>query len=158
MNLPKRKSPRIPEYDYGTPNYYFVTICTHEKKCIFGKPGELNGFGKIAESCLLKIPMLYSDILIDKYVIMPNHIHAIIVIRSDPQKSRKTDLSIVLGQYKMTVTKLIRLREPGKKVWQRSFHDHIIRNQRRYEWIWMYIENNPLKWEEDGFYVSDRET
>ena len=152
MDLPKRKSPRIPEYDYSTPNYYFITICTANKKCIFGKPGILNRFGKLAEDCLLKISAINPDVRIDKYVIMPNHVQVIMVITDD---GCQKNIPQIVGQYKMAVTKKIRSIHPEMQVWQRSFHDHIVRNQERYELIWMYIENNPLKWEDDCFYDSD---
>ncbi len=152
MNFPKRKSPRIPNYNYGLPNYYFVTICTNEKKCLFGKPGELNQLGRYAEECILNIPRLYSSIKLDKYVIMPNHVHAIFIISETKENS---NITTVIGQYKMSVTKKIREEYPSTVVWQRSFHDHVIRNQAGYEKIWQYIENNPLKWEEDCFYNKD---
>lgn len=152
MDVPKRKSPRIPRYDYSTPNYYFITICTANRKCIFGKPNNLNQFGIIAKDCLLKIPVINPDVRIDKYVVMPNHVHAIMVIDRDGlQKS----IPQIVGQYKMAVTKKIRSIELEKEVWQRSFHDHVIRNQERYELIWTYIENNPLKWEDDCFYEGN---
>ena len=77
MELPKRKSPRISNYDYSSANYYFITICTHEKRCIFGEPGQLNWIGECAKEYLLKIGLLYPNVRIDKYVIMPNHIHVI---------------------------------------------------------------------------------
>ena len=155
MDLPKRKSPRIPGYDYSSVNYYFITICTHEKRCIFGNPEELNWMGRCAEDCLRMIPQLHPGILLDKYVVMPNHIHVII----DVQKSEKqTDLYVVIGQYKMAVTKRIRYKKPTFEVWQRSFHDHVIRKQSTYEKIWNYIEDNPRKWKEDCFYVTDSET
>ena len=85
MNHPNRKSTRIPNYDYATPNYYFVTICTHEKQCLFGSVEQLNGYGQIALELLLEIPNRYSHASIDKFVVMPNHIHAIIVLRETPQ-------------------------------------------------------------------------
>lgn len=153
MEYSNRKSPRIPEYDYSTPNYYFITICTHNKECIFGKPGRLNTYGKIAEDNLLKIPDLFPSITIEKYVVMPNHIHAIFVV-TDSVDNKLKDLSVILGQYKMSVTKQIRKLEPECVIWQRSFHDHVIRNQKSYEKIWTYIENNPLKWDEDCFFVA----
>jgi REP element-mobilizing transposase RayT len=151
MDFNQRKSPRIPKYDYSSAQYYFITICSHEKRCIFGKPGELNWLGQCAETCLLMIQQLNPDIRVDQYVIMPNHIHVIF----DLQNCRKgMDLSVVIGQYKMSVTKKIREQIPNFQVWQRSFHDHIIRNQKSYEKIWSYIEGNPSKWEEDCFYIS----
>ena len=150
MDLPKRKSPRIAEFDYSRANFYFITICTNEKKCIFGEPGRLNWIGQIAQENLIKIPIINSAVRLDHYVVMPNHIHAILDVGSDNRKN----LNIVIGQYKMSVTKQIRKWIPDFKVWQRSYHDHVIRNQAGYEKIWMYIENNPLKWEEDCFYLS----
>ena len=152
MDLPKRKSPRIPNYDYSTANYYFITICTHEKQCIFGEPGKLNWMGQCAEVCLIKISELYPNIRLDKYVVMPNHIHVVFDVQAH---GIKTDLSVIIGQYKMSVTKRIREKDPNLQVWQRSFHDHVIRNQSRYEKIWNYIEDNPKKWEEDCFYIAD---
>jgi len=101
----------------------------------------------------LKIPDIFPAISIEKYVIMPNHIHGIFIVSESEEKGLK-DLSIILGQYKMSVTKKIRILEPERIVWQRSFHDHVIRNKKSYEKIWTYIENNPLKWEEDCFFVT----
>ena len=149
MDLPKRKSPRIPGYNYASVNFYFITICTKKKKCIFGQPGVLNWLGKCAEDNLHMISKIYPDIRIDKYVIMPNHIHVIFDIQEG-----KTDLAVAIGQYKMSVTKKIREKIPYFQVWQRSFHDHVIRNQAEYENIWLYIEGNPSKWEEDCFYIA----
>ena len=151
MDFPKRKSPRIPEYDYSEANFYFITICTDGKKCIFGEAGNLNWLGRIAEENLIKISSINPSIRLDHYVVMPNHIHAILDVGPDNQKN----LSNVIGQYKMSVTKLARKKVAGFRVWQRSYHDHVIRNQVGYEKIWAYIENNPLKWEADCFYRND---
>ena len=152
MDLPKRKSPRIPNYNYGLPNYYFITICTHNKKCLFGKPGVLNRFGQYAEDCILNIKKIYPEVILDKYVIMPNHVHAIFIISG--MKENKS-ISTVIGQYKKAVTKRIREIDLEMEVWQRSFHDHVIRNQAGYEKIWQYIDDNPRKWEEDCFYIHE---
>ena len=154
MNLPKRKSPRIPEFDYSTANYYFLTICTQGKRCIFGKPGDLNWMGKIAEENLLMISNIFPNVRVDHYVVMPNHVHMIL----DVQGSGISNINVVMGQYKMSVTKMIRQRKPDFQVWQRSFHDHVIRNQKQYEEIWVYIEGNPMKWEDDCFYMASEET
>jgi hypothetical protein len=81
--LPNRKSTRIPNYDYASRNYYFVTICTDGKRCIFGFPGKLNQFGNIAKDCLIRIPEIYPGIQLDKFVVMPNHIHGILVIGTE---------------------------------------------------------------------------
>jgi len=156
MDLPNRKSPRIPNYDYSLPNYYFVTICTHNKKCYFGTSSFLNEFGKIAEECILNISKRYPGVLVDKYVIMPNHIHVILIFEERKNNSNSANLSHVIGQYKMSVTKLTHNLNPEITVWQRSFHDHVIRNSHSYEKIWKYIEDNPRKWEEDCFYVLEQ--
>ena len=150
--FPVRKNTRIPHYNYATCNYYFVTICTHNKTCIFGKPGQLNQFGMISYECIELISKFYPNVQIDKFVVMPNHIHMIVVIGAKEKQAKLPNLSHVIGQYKMAVTKKIRLLKPDLIVWQRSFHDHIIRNQKSFEKIWLYIENNPVKWEDDCFY------
>ena len=151
MEYAKRKSPRISYYDYSLPNYYFITICTHNKKCIFGKPNQLNDCGEIARKSMEQISDIYPQVRVDKYTVMPNHVHAIIVLSGD----MAVGIPHIIGQYKMSVTKHIRSMYPDMMVWQRSFHDHIIRNQKSYERIWEYIHNNPAKWEEDCFYNRD---
>ena len=137
------------------PNYYFITICTHDKNCYFGRCGDLNEIGKIAEDCLLSISKFYPGVIVDHYVIMPNHIHAILIFEENRIQNDKFHLSHVIGQFKMSVTKRIRKKNPDIVVWQRSFHDHIIRNHHSYEEIWKYIEDNPRKWNEDCFYVTE---
>ena len=98
-----------------------------------------------------QIPELFPEIRVDKYVIMPNHVHAILILDKEGSK----DITSVIGQYKMSVTKRVHTIDKNLNVWQRSFHDHIIRNQKEYEKIWEYIQNNPQKWEEDCFYLKD---
>ena len=149
MTYYSRKSARIPNYNYASYNYYFVTICTHNRRCIFGNPGSLNIMGKIAKEQILHIPDHYKNILVDHYVVMPNHIHMIIKLESD-----QYNLNQIIAQYKSGVTRIIRESFSDISVWQRSYHDHIIRNQREYEKIWNYIEGNPLKWNEDCFFVD----
>jgi len=152
-----RKPTRIPGYDYSSQNYYFVTICTHNKACIFGKPGKPNILGKIAEECIQKIPEFYPQIQIDQSVVMPNHVHAIVIVGANIKAEMPPNLSHIIGQYKMAVTKKVHHYYPNLQVWQRSFHDHIIRNQHSYEKIWEYIKNNPIKWDEDCFYTEQQE-
>ena len=149
MNRPVRKTIRIPGFDYATANFYFITICTDNKRTIFGKPGQLNSLGLIAESCILQIEKIYPGVRVDNYIIMPNHVHAIIVI--DPLKDAPSLIKIV-GSYKTAVTKQIRQIYPDIVVWQRSFYDHVIRNQKGYERIWEYVQYNAQKWDEDDYY------
>lgn len=116
---------------------------------------ELNELGKIAENELLNIPNHFDCVKIDKYVIMPDHIHAIIIIGCDGETERSRPfptLSTIVGLYKSGVSKRIHEFEPNIKIWQKSFNDRIIRNEKGYQEIWQYIDTNPQKWEEDSFY------
>lgn len=150
MKYPSRKSTRIPDFDYSSANYYFITICTQYKLCLFGTIKEQNQYGKIASDMLMNIEKHFSGIRVDKYVIMPNHVHLILVIKNS---QIPTNLNTVIGLYKSGVSREIHKIKPGLEVWQRSFHDHVIRNQRDYEMIWSYIDTNPLRWEMDRFYT-----
>ena len=94
-----RKSPRIQNFDYSSENYYFVTICTHDKACIFGKPRELNTFGNIALDELKIIPKNFPNVILRYYVVMPNHIHAIIEMSTNSNLG----LSEIIGLYKSGV-------------------------------------------------------
>ena len=102
MDLPKRKPQRLRGFDYSKANYYFVTICTDERKDLFGEIGKLNELGNLAEKKLLEIEHYYENVFVDKYVIMPNHIHAIIVLNNlKTERSRPfPTLSQVVGLYK----------------------------------------------------------
>ena len=155
MDLPKRKRQRLAGYDYSTPNYYFITICTHQKRGIFGHPCRLNEFGKLAEFALLDIPNHFAGVAVDKYAIMPNHVHAIVVIGGGVSERACPfpTVSSVVGAYKSAVSRMIHAVEPGIPVWQKSFYDHIIRNEKEYLDDWRYIDDNPAKWTEDEFYT-----
>ncbi len=146
---PSRKSPRIPAYDYATPGYYFVTICTHEKQCIFGTTEKLNDLGELVKSELLAVPKFYNGVRIDQYVVMPNHIHAIIVLEPVPNLPK---LDNVVCAFKAGVTR--KAKKPFT-IWQRSFHDHAIRSQAEYEKIWIYVKYNAQKWSDDCYFPAD---
>ena len=147
-----RKSPRMKHYDYATPTIYFVTICTYEKRCIFGRPNQLNQYGQIAEKDIACLNQHYPFVHIHHSVVMPNHIHMLISIH--PNAENKTTLSSIMASYKASVSRKIHLLNPDMKIWQRSFHDHIPRNKESLEKIWHYIENTPMKWEMDTFYCD----
>ena len=147
--FPSRKHPRLKNFDYSSPNYYFVTICTRDKTCIFGKPDHLNQWGTIAEKALQEIEHHFSGVRIDNYVIMPNHVHIILILQGEC-----SNISHIIGQYKSAVTRQIHEADPQRAVWQTSFHDHVIRNQKDYERIWLYIEANPPNWNKDCFFTD----
>ena len=149
MTYYSRKSPRMKQYDYATSNYYFVTVCTHNRHCIFGLPDNLNRMGKIAEEHIKQIPTHYSSVKIDKYVVMPNHVHMIVILENSDN-----NLNQIIAQFKSGVTRKIRMENPEISIWQRSYHDHVIRSQKEYETIWSYIDANPINWNKDCFYMD----
>ena len=139
-------------YDYTAPNYYFITICTWEKRHLFGKAGLLNPCGQIALDGIQKIPCHFPQASVEKAVVMPNHVHMILDLQADG-----ASISTIVGQYKSYVSRCIRQLRPVEKIWQSSFHDHVIRSQQSYERIWLYIHANPDNWEKDCFY-SEKQT
>ncbi|MBQ2931370.1 MAG: transposase [Clostridia bacterium] len=156
MSLPKRKPTRLKDYDYSTPGAYFVTICTHNRKCILSNivgegfhtlpQNQLTSIGKEIEKSLQYINDNYIGVAIDKYVIMPNHIHLIVVLDNSGGRGNPP-LQNIIGQLKAYTTNKF-----GDVLWQRSYHDHIIRGEEDYQKIWEYIDTNTAKWEEDCFY------
>ena len=164
MNLPNRKPTRLKNYDYSQNGYYFVTICTNNKENILcdivGQglaPAEtkLSVLGKIADTEILNLENRYDCIKINKYVIMPNHIHAIIIIQNKTAgASPCPTLSDIICTLKSITTRKYHLLKPNIKIWQTSFHDHIIRGEDDYLKIWNYIDTNPQKWREDCFYTE----
>ena len=150
--FPVRKNPRLKSYDYTSYNYYFVTVCTKDKACIFGSQQRLSPIGRVAEECIEKMADHFLDVRIDKWVVMPNHIHAIIILPGNV-----ISLSTVIGQYKAAVSKKAHIFCPDISIWQSSFHDHVIRNQADYERIWAYIDTNPARWVDDCFYTPQPE-
>ncbi len=149
MPFYSRKVVRLQNFDYSSVNHYFITICTDEKKCIFGNVRQLNPFGEIAKKDIQELPSYYDGIWVEHFVVMPNHIHMILVIEKNLEN---VTVNQIISLYKAGVSRKIRKRNPDCKVWQRSFYEHVIRNQADHDNIWNYIENNPLKWELDRFY------
>ena len=164
MNLPVRKRVRLKNYDYSSEGAYFITICTHNKQCIFSNivgqglaPAavELSTLGEIANTEILDLENRYKNIKINKYVIMPNHIHAIIIIDTKTAgASPCPTLSDIICAFKSLVTRKCHILNSKQNIWQSSFHDHIIRDEADYLKIWNYIDTNPQKWNEDCFYVE----
>lgn len=144
---PIRKNPRLKGYDYSTPNYYFITICSHDMAPIFGDVGMPTPARKIALRGLRDISAHFPRARVDKCVVMPNHVHCILVLEGDG-----ADVPTIIGQYKSFVSREIRKILPGIKVWQRSYHDVIIRSREQYESHWLYIQTNPQNWEADDLY------
>ena len=158
VEYPKRKTIRLPEFDYDT-GAYFVTICTQDRRCILSDilVGEglappvcrQTEIGNIVEKEIQAIPERYHNVKIEKYVIMPNHIHMIVMIHADAggASPSPTLIDVVRVIKSMSARKTI-----GARLWQRSYHEHVIRNELDYLEIWNYIDTNPSKWALDRYY------
>ncbi len=156
MEVPKRKQIRLPEYDFRTVNAYFVTICTKDRKNLFwenvgasiARPQDvrLSAYGEIVDKAISEIGNRYPAVSVDKYVIMPNHIHLLLQIHSDEDGRPMVapTLSTVVQQMKGAVSKQV-----GFPLWQKGFYDHVVRGDRDYQDVWTYIEGNPMNYLED---------
>ena len=159
MQLHKRKNIRLKEFDYSSRGAYFITICTHDRKNLFvgaiheSPELQLNPFGQIVDKYINQLNTRF-DIKIDKYVIMPNHIHLIIVVeqRAIRESPLRSTISKAVGYLKMNASRDIHNKGYTDTVWQRSFYDHVIRNEQDYQKIRNYIDTNPAKWQEDKYY------
>lgn len=150
IEFPKRKKIRLQEYDYSTAGAYFITICVRDRRRILWdfvgadiiRPNDirLSKYGLIVEKAINNISTYYEDISVDKFSIMPDHIHLIISSKDGRIISAPT-MSRVVGQMKRWVSK-----EAKTSFWQKSYYDHIVRNEKDYEEIWQYVEHNPRMW------------
>jgi putative transposase len=165
-----RRSIRLKGYDYSKIGAYFITICTQNRECLFGEiiAGEmrLNAAGDSAMQCWQAIPDHFPHAESDEWVIMPNHVHGIVLIVDVPVGAKnfsplqqpnfsplqpgtsKTIGSIVRG-FKIGVTKWMRNNTPIHDVWQRNYWEHVVRNESELDRIREYIRNNPVRWELD---------
>ncbi len=156
-----RKSIRLKEYDYAESGMYFFTVCCHDKKALLGHISEgeieLNRFGEIVHEVWLDLPKHYAQIKLDEFVVMPNHIHGILVINPPAGESgaKKHTLSEIIRALKTFSARQINaLRSlAGVPVWQRNYYEHIIRDESSYTTIAEYIQTNPMQWEKDDYHV-----
>ena len=155
-----RRSARLPKYDYGKQGVYFVTFCTYQRQCTLSTVGRddlgepslrLSVIGKIVEHYIRTIPGAYPYVSIDSYVIMPNHVHMLISVLCDdgaPRSSRPTELVPRI----IAALKRFSNQDAGRNLWQRSFYDHVIRDDADYAVKYNYILDNPRRWAEDEYY------
>ena len=168
MNLPNRKPTRLKKYDYSSSGSYFVTICTKDRKELLSQiivgdgvldvpKNILTHFGEIADMHLSSMSGFYTNIKIDKYVIMPNHIHLLIqIFETEPViglLGTPTPTNSLISQFISTFKRFCN-KEYGENIWQRSYHDHIVRGEADYKKIWEYIDTNILRWKDDCFYIK----
>ena len=171
-NKHRRRSIRLRGFDYSQAGAYFVTICTHERACRFGDVVDgdmrLNEAGRIVEQCWSAIPIHFPDVVLDAFIVMPNHVHGIVVItdgtvgaknfsplqdnvmtiRKPVRSPSKTIGSIVRG-FKIGVTQWFRREGGTDKIWQRNYYEHIIRDDISLNRIREYVQNNPMQWSYD---------
>ena len=170
-NRRRRHSIRLRDFDYSQAGAYFVTVCTYERACRFGDVVDgnmrLNEAGRIVEQCWAAIPIHFPDVVLDAFVVMPNHVHGIVIITRKtvgaknfsplpgsgaevrtPRSPSKTIGSIVRG-FKVGATKWFRENGGIDKVWQRNYYEHIIRGDEFLNRIREYIQNNPMQWAYD---------
>ena len=190
----RRNTTRLKGYDYALPGAYFVTLCTQNRECLYGVVEEdemlLNDFGKIVDEEWRRTPFIRPDVTLDTFIIMPNHLHGIIMIHerstaaangpqaveatrrvapthvyglhakrplADPHRPKGApsgSLGAIVGQFKsVSARRINRTRStPGSVVWQRGFHEHVIRSEESLARIREYIAGNPAKWAEDRYF------
>ncbi len=162
--MKERKQVRLRDYDYSKNGYYFVTICTRDRKGFFGEIEEgkmiLNAYGRIVFECWCDLPKHYVNCSLDSFVIMPNHVHGIVVIDNENVVGNGlkpfptyglSGLSEIVRGFKTFSSRRINegIRNRDRFSWQKSFYDHIVRSERSLSRIREYIQNNPLKWDLD---------
>lgn len=173
-NIFYRRSLRLRGYDYSQAGAYFITICTNKRKCLFGNIVQnevnLNELGNAVLDIWYSLPNKYSNIELDEFVIMPNHVHGIIVIKDvveaihelplqenisshknyelSQKERRNMLLPKVIGYFKMNSAKVINQKNSssGTSLWQRNYYEHIIRNEYELDRVREYIINNQIKW------------
>ena len=168
------KSIRLKGYDYSRAGAYFVTICTHNKECLFCDVVNgnlaLNDFGRMVDSEWLKTTEIRKNVILDKYIVMPNHFHGIVLItENDSGKARLAttkynvsikmefgkpkpgSLPVIVGAFKSAVARQINLirNTPGNEIWQHNYYERVVRNPDELHRIREYILANPLRWQMD---------
>ncbi len=157
MEVNSRKPNRLSGFDYSQTGAYFITICTKDRQCILSRVVEnppdksvgadiirppkieLSKYGDIIYKAIQNIPSIYTGVLVDRFVIMPNHVH--ILLRIENNSGRMISAPTVIGSMKRYASK-----EIGYSIWQKGFYDHIIRNEQDYTEHLQYIDQNPTKW------------
>jgi REP element-mobilizing transposase RayT len=179
----RRRSIRLKGYDYTRDGWYFITLCVQNRTCLFGeiRNGVMhqNEFGNVVADCWKWLGEQYSYVVLDEWVIMPNHFHGILEITNDTCRNepgigsggsrtattaepttaaiqvKRKPLGRLIGAFKTVSTKQINIirHTPGAKLWQRNYYEHIIRTNADLERIRNYICQNPKNWQSDSLYI-----
>jgi putative transposase len=172
-NMPHRQGLRLKGYDYSQAGAYFVTICAHGKACLFGdvigSEVKVNELGRKVQAVWDDLPVHYPHVATDAFVVMPNHVHGVVVLRdvgagfkpartAEPARTalRRHGLSEIVRAFKtFSARRINEFRETsGAPVWQRNYYEHIIRDDADYNRIAEYVANNPQRWAEDSLHPT----
>jgi putative transposase len=162
-NIHHRRSIRLKNYDYSQPGAYFVTICTEGRLCLFGDVEDaqmkINEYGSMVQDCWNGLPTHYPQVALDAFIVMPNHVHAIIILsdhlHSESDKvfvpENRHSLDEIVRALKSFSTRSINEHRntPSMKVWQRNYFEHIVSDEDELYWTRRYILNNPATWNND---------
>lgn len=172
-----RRSIRLKGYGYAEPGAYFITVVTFQRDCLFGEiaDGEmrLNDHGQVVDECWRAIPGHFTNVELGAYVVMPNHVHGIIVIhedkslssvgarhasplRSTPRGFERGSLGAIVASFKSAVTRDFGRKFDLHNVWQRNYYEHIIRDEKERDRIHRYIESNPTNWDSDNENLTNK--
>ena len=154
---------RLPCWDYGTAGCYFVTFCTENRRCLLSRivgrddPGapvvQLTSTGDYVRQRIEAIPAYHPNVTLHNYVIIPNHIHLLLSIDAPEEGALRSSRPTQQLFRIISVLKRFSNQRSKTNLWQSTFHDHVIRNEADYLRIQQYIDANPMKWEEDCYYV-----
>ena len=159
-----RKPNRLKDYDYSTDGAYFITLCTQNRRALLSNivgdglsdvPHRVHllSHGKIADRYIRQMSDFYNNLTVEHYVIMPNHIHMLIRVEGNGSSRTPTPTNSVIAKFVGTLKRFCN-RELGEQIWQRSYYDHVIRDETDYLRIAEYIQKNPARWREDRFYTD----
>ncbi len=169
----RRKSIRLPGFDYSQPGAYFITVCTQNRASIFGDVTEgklcLNAAGRLAQAVWEELPQHYPHVHLDAWTVMPNHVHGIAILKSDsvglvgadsvdhvgaglkPAPTQRHGLPEIVRAFKTFSARRINALQgtAGTALWQRNYYEHVIRDEAALDRIRQYIADNPARWHED---------
>ena len=159
---PKRKPTRLPHFDYSQAGMYFITLCIKEKKCKLGVVLDaeseadmptvvLSTAGKLVQNQIHTMSDFYPHILVDHFIVMPNHVHLLLLVQNT--ETENTPANAAVPGFVSTLKRFTN-KQAGEDLWQRSYHDHVVRGEQDYLRIWQYIDSNAAKWKADCFYQA----
>jgi putative transposase len=147
---------RLPGFDYRQGESYFVTVCTKDRRCSLGSVRldsvELSALGRVARGSVEEIEPHYPFAKLHRYVIMPNHVHLLVQLQAENGEHAERSVSTIISRFKYASTrKWHDANESKEPIWQRSFHEVIVRSEKQFNAFGKYIDENPIKWHRDQY-------